>query len=219
MADTISAQLTLDASVPGHARSGRTTATTTRPGRSTTAASTGRPALIVRRRGAADVIDAVTYAQETGLPLSVRCGGHGVAGTSAGRGRRAGRPVGDEGRARRPGARAPAIAQGGRAVGRVRPGRRAVRARHPGRPGHHDRGRRVLPRRRLRLALPGVRPDLRQPGRRRRGDRRRPAGAGQRGREQPTCSGACAAPARTSASSRPTSCACTRCRRRCSPAC
>ncbi len=41
-----------------------------------------RPALIVRPRGAADVVDAVTYARESGLPLSVRCGGHGVAGTS-----------------------------------------------------------------------------------------------------------------------------------------
>jgi FAD/FMN-containing dehydrogenase len=42
-----------------------------------------RPALVVRPHGAADVIDAVTYARETGLPLAVRCGGHSVAGTSA----------------------------------------------------------------------------------------------------------------------------------------
>jgi FAD/FMN-containing dehydrogenase len=41
-----------------------------------------RPALIVRPHGAADVIDAVSYARESGLPLSVRCGGHGIAGTS-----------------------------------------------------------------------------------------------------------------------------------------
>jgi FAD/FMN-containing dehydrogenase len=39
-----------------------------------------RPALIVRPRGAADVIDAVNYAREEGLPLAVRCGGHNVAG-------------------------------------------------------------------------------------------------------------------------------------------
>jgi FAD/FMN-containing dehydrogenase len=39
-----------------------------------------RPALIVRPRGAADVIDAVNYAREQGLPLGVRCGGHSVAG-------------------------------------------------------------------------------------------------------------------------------------------
>ena len=38
-----------------------------------------RPALIVRPRSAADVVDAVTYARDAGLALSVRCGGHGVA--------------------------------------------------------------------------------------------------------------------------------------------
>src|SRR5688500_18473110 len=41
-----------------------------------------RPALVLRPHGAADVIDAVTYAREARLPLSVRCGGHSVAGTS-----------------------------------------------------------------------------------------------------------------------------------------
>lgn len=41
-----------------------------------------RPRLIVRPHSAADVVDAVTYAREAGLPLSVRCGGHSVAGTS-----------------------------------------------------------------------------------------------------------------------------------------
>jgi len=39
-----------------------------------------RPALIVRPRGAADVIDAVNYARAEGLALAVRCGGHSVAG-------------------------------------------------------------------------------------------------------------------------------------------
>jgi FAD/FMN-containing dehydrogenase len=39
-----------------------------------------RPALVVRPRGAADVIDAVNYARAKGLPLAVRCGGHSVAG-------------------------------------------------------------------------------------------------------------------------------------------
>src|SRR6476659_3491778 len=41
-----------------------------------------RPALIVRPHGAADVADAIRYANERGLSLSVRCGGHGIAGTS-----------------------------------------------------------------------------------------------------------------------------------------
>jgi FAD/FMN-containing dehydrogenase len=38
------------------------------------------PALIVRPRGAADVIDAVNLAREARLPLAVKCGGHSVAG-------------------------------------------------------------------------------------------------------------------------------------------
>jgi len=42
-----------------------------------------RPAVILRPTGAADVVDAVNYARDTGLPLTVRCGGHAVAGTSA----------------------------------------------------------------------------------------------------------------------------------------
>jgi FAD/FMN-containing dehydrogenase len=41
-----------------------------------------RPALILRPTGAADVMDAVNYARDSGLPISVRCGGHAVAGTS-----------------------------------------------------------------------------------------------------------------------------------------
>ncbi|MGZ8737479.1 MAG: FAD-binding oxidoreductase [Nocardioides sp.] len=41
-----------------------------------------RPAIVLRPHGAADVIDAVNYAREAGLPLSVRCGGHGIAGTA-----------------------------------------------------------------------------------------------------------------------------------------
>jgi len=41
-----------------------------------------RPAAIVRCRGAADVIEAVRFAQAGHLPLSVRCGGHNVSGVS-----------------------------------------------------------------------------------------------------------------------------------------
>jgi FAD/FMN-containing dehydrogenase len=39
-----------------------------------------RPALIARCRGAADVADAIVFARESGLEISVRGGGHSVAG-------------------------------------------------------------------------------------------------------------------------------------------
>jgi len=39
-----------------------------------------RPAVIVRARGTADVIDAVNFAREHGLPVSIRAGAHNVAG-------------------------------------------------------------------------------------------------------------------------------------------
>ena len=41
-----------------------------------------RPALIVRCSGAADVVDCVNFARDNGLPLSVRGGGHNIAGTA-----------------------------------------------------------------------------------------------------------------------------------------
>src|SRR5262245_6555493 len=41
-----------------------------------------RPALIARCTGAADVIAAVNFARDHGLPLSVRGGGHNVAGNA-----------------------------------------------------------------------------------------------------------------------------------------
>jgi FAD/FMN-containing dehydrogenase len=41
-----------------------------------------RPALIARCRSTSDVSAAVRFTHRTGLPISVRCGGHNVAGTS-----------------------------------------------------------------------------------------------------------------------------------------
>jgi FAD/FMN-containing dehydrogenase len=41
-----------------------------------------RPAVVVRCTGSADVMAAVNFAREAGLPVSVRSGGHNVAGTA-----------------------------------------------------------------------------------------------------------------------------------------
>src|SRR5580765_4147327 len=41
-----------------------------------------RPALIVQATGAADVVDAVNFAREHGLLLSIKGGGHNVAGNA-----------------------------------------------------------------------------------------------------------------------------------------
>ncbi len=81
MADTISADPELSASYQG------TTISPEDPGYDEARAIYNgsidrRPALIARPRGAADVIDILDYARGRGLPISVRCGGHGVAGTS-----------------------------------------------------------------------------------------------------------------------------------------
>jgi len=41
-----------------------------------------RPALVARVSGAADVVACVNFARENGLPLSIRGGGHGIAGAA-----------------------------------------------------------------------------------------------------------------------------------------
>src|SRR6266705_5841687 len=41
-----------------------------------------RPALIVQCSGAADVVDAVNFARDHGLDLSIKAGGHNVAGNA-----------------------------------------------------------------------------------------------------------------------------------------
>ena len=43
----------------------------------------GRPGIVVRATGAADVIDTVNFARDNGLLLAVRGGGHSVAGLSS----------------------------------------------------------------------------------------------------------------------------------------
>jgi hypothetical protein len=41
-----------------------------------------RPAAVARCTGTADIIDALNFARESGLPLSIRAGGHNIGGTS-----------------------------------------------------------------------------------------------------------------------------------------
>ena len=41
-----------------------------------------RPALVVRPRDSGDVLACVRFARDSGLPLSVRGGGHNIAGTA-----------------------------------------------------------------------------------------------------------------------------------------
>ena len=43
----------------------------------------GKPALVVRPTGTADVVGAVNFARENGLLLAVRGGGHSIAGLSS----------------------------------------------------------------------------------------------------------------------------------------
>ena len=167
-----------------------------------------RPAVVLRPHGAADVIDAVGFARDSGLGLSVRCGGHGIAGTSVADGTvlidlsaMKGVHVDLD--------RRTAVALGGtlwgeydretQLFGLATPGGRVTTT---GIGGLHAR-------RRLRLALPRARAHLRQPGLRRRGHRGRRVPTSAR-TSTPTCSGGCGEPAPTSGWSPPTSCACTR---------
>ena len=87
-----------------------------------------------------------------------------------------------------------------RPVGRARPRHPAPRARHHRRADQPHRHRRPDARRRLRAPDAPARPHRRQPARGRAGHRRRRADARRRRDTSPSCSGACAAAAATSAS-------------------
>ena len=157
-----------------------------------------RPALVVRPAGAEDVAETIRFAKEHGLPLSVRGGGHNVAGAALADGgitidmsqrravavdaarqtvtRRAGRDV--EGR--------------GRGDAAARP-RRAER--------HHlgNRRRRLHARRRLRLDIAKARLRRRQSVSRPRSSPPTARSAAQAQTRTRTCSGRCAAAAAISA--------------------
>ncbi len=159
-----------------------------------------RPSLIVRAADAADVAATVRLARDQGLPLTIRSGGHSLAGYSSlddailldlgdlrgltidPRGApRAGRSGPDRGRLRR------------RGTG-IWPGDAPRRHRH----GRH---RRPDPGWRHRLAGAQVRPDHRFPRRRRRWSPRTATSSRSTRSASRSCSGASAAVAATSASS------------------
>ena len=167
------------------------------------------PAVIARCSGTADVVAAVNFAREHDLLVSVRGGGHNVAGTATNdgglvidlspmRGVRV-----DPAATHRP-------RPGRRHLGRRRPRDPALRAGHAGRRRLLDRRRRADPARRLGLAAAQVRLLRRQPRSRSTSSPptarcARPARPRTR-----TSSGRSAGPAATSGSSPPSSSGCTR---------
>ena len=158
------------------------------------------PLAVIRPLDASDVVRCISFARRHDLPLSVRGGGHSVAGHA----------VRDD---------AVMLDLSGMKALRVDPETRTVRAepgltlgefdaRHAGvrvgddaRSRVGDRDRRADTRRRVGLAQRPSWTGVRQPDSRRRGDRRRTARQGQRGRRTRTCSGASEAAAATLGSS------------------
>ena len=142
-----------------------------------------RPALIVQCTGAADVVDAVNFAREQGLLLSVKGGGHNVAGNAVNDGglvidlsQMRGvhvEPVDADGAGAR-----------WRDLGRLRSGGAAVRARRPGRGRLDDGHRRPDAARGRRPPASQARPLDRQSALGRHRHRRRPAPQGERDRER-----------------------------------
>src|SRR3954449_214572 len=170
-----------------------------------------RPAAVVRCTDTSDVVAVVRFAADTGTPLAVRGGGHSVPGfgtaddavvadlsdmqavdvddetrtATAGGGTTWGRfndLTAAHGLATTGGIISTTGVGGltlGGGIGYLRRGYRPSL----GNLGLPHRGRRAHPRRGHRLPLPRLRPVLRQPGRRPRGDRRRCAGHRERGGE------------------------------------
>ena len=125
-----------------------------------------RPALIARCQGTADIAEAIGLARASSLEISVRGGGHNVAGRAVADGGLMIDLVGDEGNpCRRVGANR---ARTGRCdVEGAEPGDAPPRARRHRRCDLVDGDRRLHPRRRARLADGEARARGRQPARRR----------------------------------------------------
>ncbi len=129
-----------------------------------------RPAAVVRAAGASDVIQTVRLAAQHGLLLSVRGGGHNIAGSAV----CDGGLMLDLSRMRSvrvdPKARTARVEPGAQAL-RFRQGGSGLRSRDSARDQLDDRRGRTDSRRRFRLAQPEARADGRQPPLRRRRDR------------------------------------------------
>ena len=156
-----------------------------------------RPAVIARVESADEVVAALALARDEGLPVSIRGGGHNVAGLAVGDGALVDRPVGDGERDRGPGARRARVG-GGATMAGPRRGRPGARAGDPRRRRLRHGRRRAHAERRARLAAPEARPQLRCPSRGHGGHGGRPDRPRERRRARRTCSGASAAAAATS---------------------
>ena len=141
-----------------------------------------RPAVIAQCGSAADVISALQLARDNSYEVAVRAGGHSVAGMCLNDGgividvrRMTDIEVDADARQVR-------VRRRGH-VGRVRPRHAGARVGHHRRPGVDHRRRGAHPGRWVRLARAQVRAGVRQPRRRRPGDRRRARGHRERDRE------------------------------------
>ena len=163
-----------------------------------------RPALIVQPTGAADVVDAVNFAREHGLTLSIKGGGHNVAGNAVNDG---GLIIDLSQHARRPRRSVDAAGESTRRrhLGRRGPRDATVRPRGAGRRRLDDGHRGSDTARRHGTYAPQARALDRQ-SRSRSTSSPRTASSVMRARPRTRISsGRCGAPAATSASSRPSS--------------
>ena len=168
-----------------------------------------RPSVIIRAANAIDVADVIAVARDSGHELSVRSGGHSLAGHGVSDGRHHARLSGDavtRDRRRGPDRLGRTRADGGR----VHHGGCGARPRDRVRRHRFGRHRRDHARRRDRLPRPQARPHDRLPARGRGRDRRRRGPARRRRARTRTCSGRSAAAAATSGSPPGSGSGCTR---------
>ena len=156
-----------------------------------------RPAVIIRCQAAEDVVEGLRFAHAYALPVAVKGGGHGVGDGSL-RCRSDARSLGDEARCGRPGRACRNRGTRGDA-GRSRSCNAAARPGDSNRGGVGHRAFGACTGWWIRMAQRQARSHLRQPPRRRRGDRDRGSDCRCHGREPRAALGASAGEAATSA--------------------